>query len=410
MSEIGSIAKPNKSGSKPVSNLVVRQRRNTIFRRLIFLPVLITFAVLLVLTFDIVTDTVSWQVTKPSNSGKTFGLASGFLNGKEIFRLDLEAQGLKQQEIKALIDDSEEYRKLMARNRVQLMWWTQDGPMRWMVVSIRDKLNENYELLDGWRRLGEIRANLNDNERLVLNPWLDASYFQLNASRSPQMAGLRGAILGSLAVIFFVVVFIIPVGIGAAIYLEEYAPKNRLSRFLEINIRNLAGVPSIVYGVLGLFLFVRLMKLGPVVLSASLTLGLLVLPIIVIAAREAIRAVPDSLRQASYGLGASKWQTMSKVVLPYAAPGIATGLLLAVSRAIGETAPLLLVGAAAFVPFDPSGPLSEYTVVPVQIYAWINESNPEFKNVSAAAIFLLLIFLFTFNQLIQVVRRRFGNH
>jgi phosphate transport system permease protein len=150
------------------------------------------------------------------------------------------------------------------------------------------------------------------------------------------------------------------------------------------------------------------MNIGPTILAASLTLALLVLPIVVIAAREAIRAVPDSLRQAAYGLGASKWQTVSRVVLPYAAPGIATGILLAVARAIGETAPLLLVGAAAFVPFDPYGPLSEYTVLPVQIYSWISENDPEFKNVAAAAILVLLVILIAFNWLILQVRRRFA--
>jgi phosphate transport system permease protein len=274
-------------------------------------------------------------------------------------------------------------------------------------VGLRDELDENYTLLQGWRNYNLIKGELQEGQRLYLNPWLDATFFQYNASRSPMMAGLRGAILGSLWVIFFVTLFVIPVGTGAAIYLEEYAAKNRFSRFLEVNIRNLAGIPSIVYGVLGLYLFVRFLKFGPTILSAALTLGLLVLPIVVIAAREAIRAVPDSLRQASYGLGASKWQTVSRVVLPSAAPGIATGVLLAIARAIGETAPLLLVGAAAFVPFDPTGPLSEYTVVPVQIYSWISENDPEFKNVAATAIFVLLMFMLAFNLLILQVRRRF---
>ncbi len=394
--------------AKPASNYLARKRTGAIFERLTLLPVLISLMLLVVLLTKVLTDTVSWQVVTPANSGKTFPFATGFMNGKEIFRLDLEAQGLSATDIKAILDDPEEYRKLGARNRVQLMWYTSDGPMRWTVVSLRDDLNENYDLFTGWRDFGKIKSELKEDQRLYLNPWLDFSYFQNNASRSPAIAGLRGAILGSLWVILIVTIFIVPVGTGAAIYLEEYAPKNAISRFIEVNVRNLAGVPSIVYGVLGLSLFVRAMQLGPSILSAALTLGLLVLPVVVIAAREGIRAVPDSLRQASYGLGASKWQTVSKVVLPYAAPSIATGVLLAIARAIGETAPLLLVGAAAFVPFDPTGPLSEYTVIPVQIYAWISESNPEFKNVAAAAITMLLTFLVLFNLMVLQVRKRFN--
>lgn len=389
------------------SNYAARKRRSQWFARITFAPVIIALAVLLILTLDVVSDTWSWQVVTPAGSGQTFAFSQG-LNTSALIRRELEARGQSAEEIAAFFADSEEMRKFKLRNRIQLMWQTDQGAFRWAVVGLRDELEENYTVFQGFRNFAQIKAELGEGQRLYLNPWLDASYFQYNASRSPMMSGLRGAILGSLWVIFFVTLFVIPVGTGAAIYLEEYALKSRFSRFLEINIRNLAGVPSIVYGVLGLYLFVRFMKLGPTVLAAALTLGLLVLPIVVIAAREAIRAVPDSLRQASYGLGASKWQTVSKVVLPSAAPGIATGVLLAIARAIGETAPLLLVGAAAFVPFDPTGPLSEYTVVPVQIYSWISENDPEFKNVAAAAIVILLVFMFFFNMLILQVRRRFS--
>lgn len=386
---------------------VQRQRLNVRFTRLIITPVVIALVALVVLLGDVLLDTFSWQVVTPAGSGQTFAFAEG-LQTNRVIRLELAAQGLGQAEVDEFMADPEELRKFKLRNRVQLMWQTPQGAFRWTVVSIRDQLEENYSLWSGWRQLGEIRKNLQDGQIYYLNPWLDQSFFNFNASRSPATAGLRGATLGSLWVVFLVVIFILPVGTGAAIYLEEYSARNRLSRFIEINIRNLAGVPSIVYGVLGLYLFVRLMNIGPTVLAASLTLGLLVLPIVVIAAREAIRAVPDSLRQAAYGLGASKWQTVSRVVLPYAAPGIATGILLAVARAIGETAPLLLVGAAAFVPFDPYGPLSEYTVLPVQIYSWISENDPEFRNVAAAAIGVLLAILIAFNWLILQVRRRFA--
>ena len=406
MSEVEALNQPV-SVQKVTTNLAARKRANSIFAGLTFAPVVISLLVLVVLLLKILTDTMSWQVVGSANSGKSFPITASF-QARDIYRLDLEAQGLSKDEIKAVLDDPEEYRKHSARNRVQLMWQTNEGPMRWTVVSIRDDLKENFGVFEGFGKIEEMRSSLGKGDQYYLNPWLDLSYFQGNASRSPATAGLRGAILGSLWVIMLVTLFILPVGLGAAIYLEEYAPKNGFSRFLEINIRNLAGVPSIVYGVLGLTLFVRLMQIGPTILAAALTLGLLVLPIVVIAAREAIRAVPDSLRQAAYGLGSTKWQAVSKVVVPYAAPGIATGVLLAIARAIGETAPLLLVGAAAFVPSDPTGPFSDYTVVPVQIYSWISDSKPEFKNVAASAIMILLVFLVLFNYLVSLVRRRFS--
>lgn len=221
------------------------------------------------------------------------------------------------------------------------------------------------------------------------------------------MAGLVSALFGTLWVIGLVTLISLPVGVGTAIYLEEYAPDNTYTRFLEVNLRNLAGVPSIVYGILGLSVFVRLARIGPTVLAAALTLSLLVLPVVVIAAREAVRAVPDSLCQASYGLGATRWQTVSRVVLPNAVNGIVTGVILAVARAIGETAPLLLVGAAAFVPRLPDGPLSTYTVIPIQIFSWISENDPEFQHVASAGIITLLGVLFLLYAFAFVVRRRF---
>jgi phosphate transport system permease protein len=221
------------------------------------------------------------------------------------------------------------------------------------------------------------------------------------------MAGLGNALLGTLWVIGLVILLSLPVGVGAAIYLEEYAPDNRLTRFIEINIRNLAGVPSVVYGILGLYAFVRVFSLGPTVISAALTLALLILPVVIIAAREAIKAVPSSLRQASYGLGATKWQTVSRVVLPNAVAGIVTGMILAIARAIGETAPLLLVGAAAFIPRAPDGPLSTYTVVPIQIYSWVAENDVEFAHVASAGILVLLMVLLVLYGVAFYLRRRF---
>lgn len=187
-----------------------------------------------------------------------------------------------------------------------------------------------------------------------------------------------------------VILIAVPVGVGAAIYLEEYAADNAFTRVLEVNLRNLAGVPSIVYGILGLTVFVRLLGLGPVVLAAALTLSLLVVPVVVIASREGIRSVPASMRQAAYGLGATKSQVVFRVVLPAALSSVVTGVILAVARALGETAPLLVIGAAVFVPGLPNGPLAQYTALPIQIYTWVGENEREFAHVASAGIVVLL--------------------
>jgi phosphate transport system permease protein len=211
---------------------------------------------------------------------------------------------------------------------------------------------------------------------------------------------------------------------GAAIYLEEYATDNSLNRLIQTNINNLAGVPSIVYGILGLAIFVRALERltsgeifglvdpttanGRTVLAAGLTLGLLVLPIIIINAQEAIRAVPQSLRKASYGLGATKWQTVWSHVLPNAIPGILTGTILAISRAIGETAPLVVVGASTAISFDPSSPFSKFTTLPIQIYQWTSRPQDEFRSLAAASILVLLIILLSLNASAILLRNRFS--
>ncbi|MBL8128000.1 MAG: phosphate ABC transporter permease PstA, partial [Chloroflexia bacterium] len=189
--------------------------------------------------------------------------------------------------------------------------------------------------------------------------WLSMHLLTSVPSRKAEMAGMRPAILGTLWVIALTALFAFPIGVGAAIYLEEYAPNNRWTRLLKLNIANLAGVPSVVYGLLGLGVFVSLLNLGRTILSGSLTLALLILPVVIIASQEAIRAVPSSLRQAAFALGATRWQVARDHVLPAALPGILTGIILSVSRAIGETAPLLVVGAAAYVTFNPDGIMSK---------------------------------------------------
>lgn len=238
--------------------------------------------------------------------------------------------------------------------------------------------------------------------------WLSLELITNKASSTPEKAGLRPAILGTLWVIGLTALFAFPVGVGAAVYLEEYAPNNRWTRILKTNIANLAGVPSVVYGLLGLGVFVSWLTLGRTVLSGALTMALLVLPVVIIASQEAIRAVPPSLREAAFALGATKWQVARDHVIPAALPGILTGIILSVSRAMGETAPLLVVGAAAYVTFDPSGVMSKYTVLPVQIYQWAQRPQQDFRDLAAASIIVLMVLLLILNAAAIYLRQRFS--
>ena len=226
-------------------------------------------------------------------------------------------------------------------------------------------------------------------------------------SRNAEDAGIKAAFWGTLWMMAFTALFAIPTGVGAAIYLEEYAPKSWFTRIIQINIANLAGVPSIVYGILGLTLFVRAMSLDRSVLAGSLTMALLVLPIVIIASQEALRAVPGSIREGAYALGASRWQVTFHQVLPVALPGILTGIILALSRAVGETAPLIMIGALLFVPFTPAGPLDYFTVLPIQIFNWSARPQAEFQENAAAGIIVLLAVLLTMNAFAIILRNRF---
>lgn len=225
-------------------------------------------------------------------------------------------------------------------------------------------------------------------------------------SSSYEKAGILPAWTGTLWVFVLTALVVIPVGVGAGIYLEEYATKGKLSNLLEINISNLAGVPSIIYGIIGLEVFVRFMKLGGVLLAGAFTLSLLILPIIIVATRESIRAVPSSIKEASYGLGATKWQTIWNQVLPMAAANIITGVILALARAIGETAPLIVIGALAFVPFVARHPMEEFTVLPMQIFNWVSRPQHGFLLNAAAAILVLLFFVFVLNGIAVYLRNR----
>jgi phosphate transport system permease protein len=223
-------------------------------------------------------------------------------------------------------------------------------------------------------------------------------------SRFAEEAGVKAALFGTIWLIAFTALIALPLGIGAAIYLEEFAPRNWLTRLVELNINNLAGVPSIVYGLLGLAIFVRAMDLGRSVIAGALTMALLILPVIIVTSREALRAVPPSLHEAALAVGASPWQAVRFQVLPAALPGVLTGVILSLSRAIGETAPLIVIGALLFVPFVPTGPGSPFTVLPLQIFNWASRPQAEFQETAAAGILVLLTVLLAVNALAIVLR------
>jgi phosphate transport system permease protein len=259
---------------------------------------------------------------------------------------------------------------------------------------------------------------------LIFKVWLSKAFILSQQSDDPLNAGIRTAILGSIFIILIVIIVAFPIGVAAAIYLEEYASQSRINQIIQTNINNLAGVPSIIYGMLGLALFVRYLEPitsgaifgsadpttanGRTILSAGFTLALLILPVVIINGQEAIRAVPNSLRLASYGMGATKWQTVWFHVLPNALPGILTGTILAVSRAFGETAPLVVVGAATFITFDPENVFSKFTTVPIQIYQWTARPQDAFRNIAAAAIIVLLVLLLVLNATAVLLRNRYS--
>lgn len=312
-------------------------------------------------------------------------------------------------------------RPLASRDRDELL-----GLVYREVVAPRAE--RTWPLVDSLARRGAIEAEHAESypgTRLEFVSWLTPSFVSRPQSSVAENAGVRTALLGSLWTIAFTVLFAFPFGLGAAIYLEEYADhRRRINRIIQTNINNLAGVPSIIYGMLGLAIFVRVLEPltsgalfgvgdtttanGRTILAAGLTLALLVLPLIIINSQEAIRSVPGSLRQASLGLGATRWQTIWHHVLPAALPGILTGTILSISRAIGETAPLVVIGASTAIFVDPSGPFSKFTTLPIQIYQWTSRPQDEFRNIAAAAILVLLVLLLSLNATAVVLRNRFS--
>lgn len=269
------------------------------------------------------------------------------------------------------------------------------------------------------RQAIEEEAAAYETGRLEFRSWVNFDFLSSSASSRVTTAGLRTALLGTAWIMLITVISSLVLGVGAALYLEEYSQDNPIERFLDINIRNLAAIPSIIYGMLGLAVFVRVLGdltsgqafgleniNGRTVLSAGLTLALLILPNLIVTSQEALRAVPRAVREASFGLGATRWQTVSRQVLPLAIPGILTGVILSISRAIGETAPLLVIGAATFIAVDPNSPFSKFTVVPIQIYQWTSQPDQTWRNAAAAAIIVLLAVMISLNLTAIILRNR----
>lgn len=307
--------------------------------------------------------------------------------------------------------------------------WTNDE-IRELVISevIKIQVVDTWNLFDSILRRSMIEQTVIEEypgAYLQFRMWLTRDFITSAQSSNPLVAGIRTAILGSIWIIIVTIFFAFPIGVGAAIYLEEYANTERwINRVIQININNLAAVPSIIYGILGLTIFVRTLEPltsgsifgftdpttanGRTILSGGLTLAILVLPIIIINAQEAIRAVPDSLRQASFGIGATKWQTVWSHVLPNSISGILTGTILALSRAFGETAPLIVVGVTTYITVDPGSIFSKYTTLPAQIYQWTARPQAEWRNLAAAAIIVLLLLLITLNAVAIILRNKYS--
>lgn len=369
--------------------------------------------VLLTLMYNIINSSfglVAWEYRVPPES--LAGVPLEELPPEELMRI------LQERVSANVLRRLEREKPLEARSQEELYALV-------MERVIQPKIVKTWSLVDSIFRRDEIMQEVArdyPDAYLRFRSWLNARFLTSPQSSRPELAGVRTAILGSLWTVLITILFAFPLGVGAAVYLEEYASDNWLNRIIQTNINNLAGVPSIIYGMLGLAIFVRAMEPitsgvwfgatepatanGRTVLSAGLTLGLLVLPLIIINAQEAIRAVPNSLRQASYGLGATKWQTIWHHVLPNALPGILTGTILSISRAIGETAPLVVVGASTFITVDPTGPFSKFTTLPIQIYQWTSRPQDEFRNLAAAASIVLMVLLLSLNASAVLLRQR----
>lgn len=404
--------RPQNLSDSALPDLARRHRVGHIWKGVFFSSTLIGIVALTVLLFSILDKTMGFVVIE--NKIDPAALSSQPL------------EGLSSEELIAILENNVTANRYRTINREKPVDQRSTGEIYQLVMNevVKPRVLMSYPLSKSILNRSEIEAVKAERwpeARLEFYYWLKPHFITNSLSASPELAGIRTALLGSVLLIAITILFAFPVGVGAAIYLEEYARRSSwLNRLIQVNIDNLAGVPSIVYGILGLAIFVRTLgnltsgaafgypgDNGRTILSAGLTMGLLVLPILIINAQEAIRSVPNSLRQASYGLGGTQWQTIWYHVLPAALPGILTGTILAISRAIGETAPLIVVGAATYITSDPTGPFSKFTALPIQIYNWTSQPQEAFRNIAAAAIIVLLIALLSLNSVAILLRNRF---
>ena len=357
---------------------------------------------------------------------ETFGLVAYQFSVDPATLADRPLEELSNEELIAILEGELRRRQLEQLNEEKLLVERSQEELLTLVdeMVVQSEIVGTWGLVESLTSRAEIEAQLADefpDATLEFVSWITPGFLTRPMSSQAELAGVRTALLGSLWVIAVTVIFAFPVGVGAAIYLEEYASHSWLNRLIQTNIDNLAGVPSIIYGILGLAIFVRALETftsgaafgitdvnGRTIISAALTMALLVLPIIIINSQEAIRAVPNSLRQAGMGLGATKWQTIWAHVLPNALPGILTGTIFAVSRAVGETAPLIVIGASTFITTDPAGFFSKFTVLPIQIYNWTSRAQAEYHHIAAAAIVVLLVMLLSLNAFAILLRNRFS--
>lgn len=403
------------------ADLITRHRVGRIWRVVFRLSTVIGIIGLILLLLNIINSTIGY--TAVENQIEPERLAINDIPIENLHQIDL-IYILKEYVSERTLRRLEYEQAWDGRSREELYRLVIDRVVQPTVVgtwSLFDSIFHKDKIIN---ELNTDIAKDHPNAILVFKNWLTIKFITSPQSPDPEVAGIRTAILGSLWVILITILFAFPVGVMAAIYLEEYASNTPLNRLIQTNISNLAGVPSIVYGMLGLAIFVRTLEAltsgaiigvvddpttanGRTILSAGLTLGLLILPLIIINSQEAIRAVPNSLRQASYGLGGTKWQTVWYHVLPSSMAGILTGTILAISRAIGETAPLVVVGASTYITVDPSSPFSKFTTLPIQIYQWTSRPQNEFRSIAAAAIIVLLFLLISLNATAVLLRNRY---
>jgi phosphate transport system permease protein len=399
-------------------DLVRRHRSGTVWRTIFMFSTIIGIVVLTALLLNVINQTFGYAAV--TNKIDPASLA---IDGVPL-------EELSQAQLVTILEENVSrglFRKL--ENDLPMEQWTREDLLSIIMEEVVEpNIEKTWTLWESVFQFEAIRAETAERfprSYVQFFSWLNSDFPVTPQSSNPLQAGVRTAILGSLWTIAITIIFAFPIGVGAAIYLEEYAGDDWINRVIQTNINNLAGVPSIIYGILGLAIFVRVLEPftsgtafgavedpttanGRTIISAGLTLGLLILPLIIINAQEAIKAVPSSLRQASFGLGATKWQTTWSHVLPNAIPGILTGTILAVSRAIGETAPLVVVGASTFITKDPSGPFSKFTTLPIQIFQWTARPQGEFRNIAAAAIIVLLALLLTLNATAVLLRNRYS--